>query len=138
MLSITINDYLTNVYTFFQEKKTLHDTKKASEWMRWWFKEHDSMPEPPTRVLQSAFVLWQQEKVNFKDKIGPDKVFHQYWEQSVNAGICLLIHNSVYPIRYRYFLVLDGSNRNKNERQKRTQTARSRMEISLRRRTGEC
>ena len=65
--SITINDYLTTVYTFFQEKKTLHDTKKASEWMRWWFKEHDSMPEPPTRVLQSAFVLWQQEKVNFKD-----------------------------------------------------------------------
>ena len=31
--------------------------------MRWWFKEHDEMPEPPTRGIQSAFVLWQQEKV---------------------------------------------------------------------------
>jgi len=47
----------------YREKKTLHDTRKASEWMRWWFKEHDKMPEPPTRVLQSAFVLWQQEKM---------------------------------------------------------------------------
>lgn len=47
----------------YREKKTLHDTKKASEWMRWWFKEHDGMPEPPPRVLQSAFVLWQQEKM---------------------------------------------------------------------------
>ena len=40
--------------------------------MRWWFKEHDGMPEPPPRVLQSAFVLWQQEKVNFMDQFGPD------------------------------------------------------------------
>ena len=48
----------------FQEKKTLHDTKQASQWMRWWFKEHAGMPSPPTRSLQSAFVLWQQEKVS--------------------------------------------------------------------------
>merc|ERR1712110_847637 len=47
----------------YREKKTLHDTTQASKWMRWWFKEHDGMPEPPTRVLQSAFVLWQQEKM---------------------------------------------------------------------------
>lgn len=47
----------------YREKKTLHDPKKASEWMRWWFKEHDGMPDPPTRGLQSAFVLWQQEKM---------------------------------------------------------------------------
>jgi len=45
----------------YREKKTLHDSKKASQWMRWWFKEHDGMPTPPTRSLQSAFVLWQQE-----------------------------------------------------------------------------
>lgn len=47
----------------YREKKTLHDPKMASEWMRWWFKEHDGMPYPPTRVLQSAFILWQQEKM---------------------------------------------------------------------------
>lgn len=47
----------------YREKKTLHDPKLASEWMRWWFKEHDEMPEPPTRGIQSAFVLWQQEKM---------------------------------------------------------------------------
>jgi len=47
----------------YREKKTLHDTKQASQWMRWWFKEHAGMPSPPTRSLQSAFVLWQQEKM---------------------------------------------------------------------------
>jgi len=47
----------------YREKKTLHDTRKASQWMRWWFKEHEGMPSPPTRSLQSAFVLWQQEKM---------------------------------------------------------------------------
>ena len=41
--------------------------------MRWWFKEHEGMPSPPTRSLQSAFVLWQQEKVkimNQQDELG--------------------------------------------------------------------
>jgi len=57
----------------YREKKTLHDSKIASDWMRWWFKEHDGMPDPPTRGLQSAFVLWQQEKmassgITMKDK----------------------------------------------------------------------
>jgi len=47
----------------YREKKTLHDPKLASEWMRWWFKEHDGMPHQPTRALQSAFILWQQEKM---------------------------------------------------------------------------
>lgn len=47
----------------YREKKTLHDSKKASDWMRWWFKEHDGLPDSPTRPLQSAFILWQQEKM---------------------------------------------------------------------------
>ena len=65
--------------------------------MRWWFKEHDSMPEPPTRVLQSAFVLWQQEKVNFMDQLGPD-YFNQDWKQNMNEGISRLKHTRFYPI----------------------------------------
>ena len=62
-----------------QEKKTLHDTKKASEWMRWWFKEHDGMPQPPARVLQSAFVLWQQEKVIDVFKINNENIHIIYF-----------------------------------------------------------
>jgi len=46
----------------YREKKTLHDAKQASKWMRWWFEEHKDMPEPAGAAPRSAYFLFTHTK----------------------------------------------------------------------------
>jgi len=46
----------------YREKKTLHDSKQASKWMRWWFEEHEDLPAPPKAGPRSAYFIYTQQK----------------------------------------------------------------------------
>jgi len=47
----------------FKEKKTLFSNAYASKWMRWWFEEHQQMPEGPDNPASSGYVIYAREKL---------------------------------------------------------------------------
>merc|ERR1712051_892248 len=66
----------------YREKKTLHDSKQASKWMRWWFEEHEDLPAPPKAGPRSAHFIYTQQKCTelniFNNKKEHEKEEAQY------------------------------------------------------------
>jgi len=55
----------------FREKTRIHDINVASSYMRWWFDEHQSMPEPvekPPRDAWRTYFLTRQKELHFSMK----------------------------------------------------------------------
>jgi len=47
----------------YKEKKNLFNNSYASKWMRWWFEEHQGMPEVPDNPKRSGYMIYAHEKL---------------------------------------------------------------------------
>eukprot|EP00039_Didymoeca_costata_P030953 m.32378 g.32378 ORF g.32378 m.32378 type:complete len:247 (-) comp8404_c0_seq1:63-803(-) len=71
-------------FELFKEKKSLHDIRFASGFMRWWFAEHSGMPGEPDKPLKSAFAYYRRDKfaeVAKANKKKASQILGSMWKQ---------------------------------------------------------